>query len=789
MPSSVSACPSCTRGWESWELQFSPLPLENVRMRLQDWAATLRPPAILAIEAGGDGLRIRLRLQKGSAHGSAAAWAAATRQHSCWKRVDYALQDSENLHSIVTAALLPEIAAASTEPFISIGASLLSSAARGVPVTLYIAIHGREDELQERLRALSAYAIGTEKGVDDDAPNPWTLRLRTWQSLMAVGGAAAAFGGAGHGPGWIPASYAALLVMGGGLLGLAGFMGTQHWMALRSIPAQVVEKRLSGALLRVSLAVAAVDPSGIHLLAGEQRWVRMKRLWPDILRHSFPLSSADVLSMIAPFENSEAAGMIAADSFQDLPAPPPSEAYRRAPFKIGVSIVTEEKIGIDGGGHTLVVGGSRSGKSSAVFNLLREMLSDIDRAPGLFLVDPHVSLADAFLHLVDLLPGNDRRKAIDRLRVITPHADWVMPLNPLTIQDFDWAGNALVQAGQRTWTEFWGPRMQAALLALARLVHAWNRNHPEAALGLLHTVQAAYDPEWRQQVRELLLSSQQSGIDALEALLGQAGETNKGRNAQWVTEVMSPIISKLMALELSPWLHTALHQNGFVDMEGWVKDKAWIVLRLPSGEMGREGVRLLAGIVYNIFEAAFRKVTSASPSPFNFVVDEIQEIGGAMGLESLLSEGGKFGARLFVLAQSLALLRQTDCFGTVVQALLANTSAQLFFSPDPDDAEIIREMLSLPARFGPTTIDMPTLQAWLRARLDGQWQPPTRVRVEPLIKVEKFRVLRTIDAVIRAHPESYTKGEIKPANVMEKNSQHHQHSQKSKTADPRKLGW
>jgi hypothetical protein len=60
--------------------------------------------------------------------------------------------------------------------------------------------------------------------------------------------------------------------------------------------------------------------------------------------------------------------------------------------------------------------------------------------------------------------------------------------------------------------------------------------------------------------------------------------------------VVSPVLSKAMALELSPWLFAAMHQGRFVDLEKWVEDRYWVVLRLPSGTMGREGARLTAGI-------------------------------------------------------------------------------------------------------------------------------------------------------------------------------------------------
>jgi hypothetical protein len=59
----------------------------------------------------------------------------------------------------------------------------------------------------------------------------------------------------------------------------------------------------------------------------------------------------------------------------------------------------------------------------------------------------------------------------------------------------------------------------------------------------------------------------------------------------------------------------------------------------------------------------------------------------------MLSEGAKFGARMFVLAQSLLMLKTIEGFEPVVQALLAITSTQAFFLHDPEDAILIRDML------------------------------------------------------------------------------------------------
>ncbi len=324
----------------------------------------------------------------------------------------------------------------------------------------------------------------------------------------------------------------------------------------------------------------------------------------------------------------------------------------------------------------------------------------------------------------------------------------------MAVPDFTWAGNAIVQIGRRIWDDYWGPRMQAALLGLFRLAHAWNQKHPEDGLGLLHVVFMAFNKEWRHSAMALLPPGERMGALALDALLGQTGEADKWSQG-WVTEVISPVLSKVMALELSPWLFSAMHQDRFVDMTGWVEEKAWIILRLPSGEMGREGARLTASVLYNVFDAAYRRATLAQPVPFYFIVDEAQEIGSGMRLESMLSEGAKFGARMFVLAQSLSLMRKVEGMEPVVQALLANTSTQMFFSPDPEDADLIRATLNSTVRYGDMTLDLPSLNCWLRARISGRWQPPTLAQIQPLPRADSARVLSLVEEVIAAHPAEY----------------------------------
>ena len=787
---SEDACPLCVGYWEMWELQFSPLPVPDVREQIASWLGQLPSPVSLEIAATSHGLKVRLYAPPGKAKGAVHAWAALTHQQSRWKKVSSVRSEENHLtpetgspdtHVLTTSARLPSLAAVEGDPFLAVGGLLLGQVQPGQETNLRLWLLGKETALQERLRALAAYSYGTESGVEADTPNPWGLRLGLWRVMMVMGGVVAALSGGALAPGWVSLPAGILGVLAGGLLFLAAFLGTLRWMQWRSIPKTILENAIAGPLLKVAFTLQTPHPQEITLLAGKGDWKRLKSFrgqvsgfrhmtpdtrtpgtpeWPGIKAFTIPLPANELAGLIAPPEAGEGSGMINQDSHQDVPAPPPARPLVEAPFQIGFAASTGEPIGVDPDGHGVVVGGSRSGKSSFVYQMLHQLIEKGADAPGLFLVDPHLSLADSFLQMVDELPGDLRAKAIQRLRIISPDQPEVVPLNLLMLPEFAWAGNAIVQAGRRIWEDYWGPRMQAALLGLFRLAHAWNFYHQENPLGLLHVVFAAFNAEWRHNAMAYLPPVDRIGTLALDALLGQMSQSYGNWNQGWVTEVVSPILSKAMALELSPWLFAAMHQNRFVDLEQWVKDRCWIILRLPTGQIGKEGARLLAGIFYNVFEAAFRRATTYQPVPFYFVIDEAQEIGAGMQLEALLSEGAKFGARLFVLAQSLSMLRKMEGFEPVVQSLLANTSTQAFFSPDPEDADLIRAILSASVRYGDVTLDVPSLHCWLRARLKGYWQPPTLAKIEPLPRVaDARRVQALIREVIAAHSGEYSPAE------------------------------
>ncbi len=747
-------CPLCSGRWQPWELLFSALPLDDLRNQVMMWLAQLSFPAVLEWVATAHGLRVRLFVPPGTAEGVVQAWAAMTGQQSRWRRLDAAsLEGPDRFVKPATRLPVLGIVAPDSDPLLAIGSRLMDAARQGQETHLRIWLLGNDWHLQERLRALAAYSYGTEGGVENAAPNPWGQRLGSLRALLVSGiFLAGACGGLGA-AGWLMPGFAMLGLLSGIVLFMGTALGVRDWLAWRSIPAEVLERRIQEPLLNV--AVSLSPDADVSLFVGGQSYVRSNDTWPEAGRHSFPLPAGELAALLAPVQMGEGSGLLDREVWQEIPAPPPTQPLLEAGFKIGCSVATGEAVGVDPDGHGLATGGSRTGKSSFVFRMLQQLIERGEDAPGIFLVDPHLSLADAFLDAIAQLPSEQRAAAVRRLRVITPDQPQVVPLNLLAVPDFTWAGNAIVQIGRRIWDDYWGPRMQAALLGLFRLAHVWNQHHREDGLGLLHVVFMAFNKEWRHKAMSLLPPGERMGALALDALLGQSGNEGANWSQGWVTEVISPVLSKVMALELSPWLFSAMHQERFVDLNQWVEERAWIVLRLPSGEMGREGSRLTASVLYNVFDAAYRRATLEHPVPFYFIVDEAQEIGAGMRLESMLAEGAKFGARMFVLAQSLSMMRKAEGMEPVVQALLANTSTQIFFSPDPEDADLIRAALSSTVRYGNMTLDLPSLQCWLRARVGGHWQPPTLTRIDPLPRADSARVASLIQEVIATHPADY----------------------------------
>ena len=72
--------------------------------------------------------------------------------------------------------------------------------------------------------------------------------------------------------------------------------------------------------------------------------------------------------------------------------------------------------------------------------------------------------------------------------------------------------------------------------------------------------------------------------------------------------------------------------------------------------------------------------------------------------------------------------------------------------------DLIRATSSPTVRHGSTTLDLPSLQAWLRTRIGVHWQPPTMIEIDPLERAEPARGQDLIREVIESHTQDYVPG-------------------------------
>jgi hypothetical protein len=762
---------------EFWRLKLVGIPMGELDPApVAEWLGGLPEGTVVELAWGASGLELRLGFPEG-AEGAALvrAWGSLLRHGGAGERMAPPPPPAA-AGGWALRGLAPALRTRLGDPLAMAAARLSAAyAAAGRPPRGEVALQirlGRADPAQQaRWRAFAAYAYGTESGARG-LLNPWGIARAAGGAAVGMGALLSGLGLALGAGGGRPEGL--LMALAGLVLGGFGGRALGEWVALRSVPAEVLSRKVSGTLRRVSFRAVAreMEPEAAEAAVaaaladppfdGPAAAVATGEGWPPPAW----FSTFELAPWLTPPARAELAAWLSPASRLDMPAPPAAPG-RPGALILGRAVATGEPVGVDPDAHMLVVGGTRTGKSSAAFRLIRSLMDQPD-PPGLWLFDPHLTLAYAVLAELARREGEAGEALRRRLVVLDPRRPEVVPLNLLAVPDFAWAGNALIQAGRRIWSDYWGPRMQAALLGLSRLAHAWNqRARPEERLSLFHTVFAAYNRDWRHMAIGLLPPMERANALALDALLGQmAGEELRWGQA-WLTEVISPVLSKVMALELSPWLFAAMTAPEFAPVADWLRERRWVLVLLPVGSMGLEAARLMAAILYNVLEAVYaREAQERGELPLYVVIDEFQQIGEGMMIEIPLSALAKYGLRMAVLVQSLAILERQEALRGAVPALLANTGVQLFFSPSPEDRPRIQAMLAEEIRYGAVAWDMPALEAMLRARQGGRWQPPVRIRLDPLPPAETAAAEALAAWAIAREPGLYRPMDRMPHQVL-----------------------
>jgi len=125
------------------------------------------------------------------------------------------------------------------------------------------------------------------------------IKLAFLRFIIIVGVTIAAVYGGLLGGRLVNPSIAALGIIAGGALAVVGTLGTLNWMYWRSIPKEILEKRVNETLLRVAFSVSGTSPKSLSLLGGYSQWVNLPAEWPNIRALAMPLPVSEIAALVS----------------------------------------------------------------------------------------------------------------------------------------------------------------------------------------------------------------------------------------------------------------------------------------------------------------------------------------------------------------------------------------------------------------------------------------------------------------------------------------------------------
>lgn len=301
----------------------------------------------------------------------------------------------------------------------------------------------------------------------------------------------------------------------------------------------------------------------------------------------------------------------------------------------GPGLMVENPVWLDSGLHTLLVGKSRTGKSTAA---LRSIVSDIDAGKGVFVLDPHGPLIDAVLHHIN----EDRLKDIV---LIDPTADRVPGIGyfdsgdtELCLQHFEAQMEA--RAGRNG-----GPRTSEIFRAFGRaavghfdkptIAHVYRLLNRDAFA--TSVLSKCADPLVR-DFHEFWYGKDVKAKDRHDAF---------GAPRNKIDELMQPGIREIVA------------QPTMLDWARMMDDRKIILVNVRKGKIGSNKAKAIGNLaLMNLILASFsrknpeRKVTA--------YVDEAHNFLDGVDVETAMAESAKNGMAYFWIVQTLAQLRDED---------------------------------------------------------------------------------------------------------------------------------
>ncbi|MFF3667462.1 type IV secretory system conjugative DNA transfer family protein [Microtetraspora malaysiensis] len=313
---------------------------------------------------------------------------------------------------------------------------------------------------------------------------------------------------------------------------------------------------------------------------------------------------------------------------------------------------------IDSCHHMHVLGPNGTGKSTLLAQMI---LSDIQAGRGVAVVD---AKGDLVTDLLGLIP----EEAAQRIVLIDPDDRHSRPaLNVLSGADRETLVDNLVGIFHKIYADSWGPRSDDILRGCALTL---SQNG-----GTLADIPALLtDPVYRGQLVARLSDGFLLGFWNWYERLSEQAQAH----------VTAPIMNKLRAFMLRPFVRDILGSAQSTFDVGDILDGKILLARLPKGVLGDDTARLLGSLLLaQVWQAASHRARlGRTRAPSALYVDETQNfLNLPHALSDMLAEARAYRLSMVLAHQHLAQLPRD-----LRQAISSDARNKVYFSLSPEDA-------------------------------------------------------------------------------------------------------
>jgi energy-coupling factor transporter ATP-binding protein EcfA2 len=355
--------------------------------------------------------------------------------------------------------------------------------------------------------------------------------------------------------------------------------------------------------------------------------------------------------------------------------------------------------------HVYVVGQSGTGKSTALLNVMTQL---VRRGQSVFLIDPH---GDLSLQLLDRIPSH---RADDLVWFDPADRDHAPAYNWLACPDPSrrhLVVSGIVAAMKGVWGDSFGPRMEhilnAALLALSECENA----------SLLGVTRLLVDERYRDWVL-----GQTTDVFVQQFWRGEFASWDR----RFQNEATAPVLNKVGAVLLSPPLRAVFGQvNSKIDFRHLMDTGRVFIARLSKGLLGEDKSSLAGSMLVSAINAAAQSradVPEGERRPFSVVIDEFQCF-SSREMPALLSEIRKTGGSLILAHQHLGQLPPA-----IAAAVFGNVGTMVALRVGEQDAQTLARHYGGDLAPG-QLVDLPNHCAVVKQLVAGEQRDPVRCRL------------------------------------------------------------